>query len=194
MWLKICVARERDMWQCWCNYKQLLLWVHVCVLVSLQIKRLEARLSKTDCTDSEGRERADGERWKEDSCTICECRVCSTYKSICSNVLVSPCFSLRAACPRLPSLNGPVSLWHSCLCFTSSSTSWHYRPPGTSVSTQCSCVPATSLPFVLYLWHFFNANCWQRCWRPHAKPGCLWSSLVFCYHLFNSVYFAHHIW
>ncbi|TMS21463.1 Peroxidasin-like protein [Larimichthys crocea] len=39
-----------------------------------QIKRLETRLSKTDCTDSEGRERTDGERWKKDSCTTCECR------------------------------------------------------------------------------------------------------------------------
>ncbi|KAF7645831.1 hypothetical protein LDENG_00197590 [Lucifuga dentata] len=38
-----------------------------------QIKRLEARLSKTDCTDSEGRERTDGERWKKDPCTTCEC-------------------------------------------------------------------------------------------------------------------------
>ncbi|CAB1449261.1 unnamed protein product [Pleuronectes platessa] len=39
-----------------------------------QIKRLETRLSKTDCTDSEGRERTDAERWKKDSCTTCECR------------------------------------------------------------------------------------------------------------------------
>ncbi|KAM9708996.1 peroxidasin homolog isoform 2-T2 [Menidia menidia] len=39
-----------------------------------QIKRLEARLSKTDCTDNEGRERTDGERWKKDSCSTCECR------------------------------------------------------------------------------------------------------------------------
>uniref|UniRef100_A0A669BZZ4 Peroxidasin n=1 Tax=Oreochromis niloticus TaxID=8128 RepID=A0A669BZZ4_ORENI len=39
-----------------------------------QIKRLEARLSTTDCTDSEGRERADGDRWKKDPCATCECR------------------------------------------------------------------------------------------------------------------------
>lgn len=45
------------------------------VLMFLQIKRLEARLSTTDCTDSEGRERADGERWKKDPCATCECRV-----------------------------------------------------------------------------------------------------------------------
>ncbi|XP_042186048.1 peroxidasin homolog isoform X2 [Oncorhynchus tshawytscha] len=38
-----------------------------------QIKRLEARLSKTDCTDAEGRERSDGERWKKDPCSTCEC-------------------------------------------------------------------------------------------------------------------------
>ncbi|CAB1335023.1 unnamed protein product, partial [Coregonus sp. 'balchen'] len=39
-----------------------------------QIKRLEARLSKTDCTDAEGRERSDGERWKNDPCSTCECK------------------------------------------------------------------------------------------------------------------------
>ncbi|KAI9540973.1 hypothetical protein NQZ68_035260 [Dissostichus eleginoides] len=39
-----------------------------------QIKKLEGRLSKTDCTDSEGRDRTDGDRWKKDSCTTCECR------------------------------------------------------------------------------------------------------------------------
>ncbi|KAJ8288623.1 hypothetical protein COCON_G00012820 [Conger conger] len=39
-----------------------------------QIKRLEARLSKTDCTDEEGRERSNTERWKKDACTTCECR------------------------------------------------------------------------------------------------------------------------
>ncbi|XP_021440239.2 peroxidasin isoform X2 [Oncorhynchus mykiss] len=39
-----------------------------------QIKRLEARLSKTDCTDAAGRERSDGERWKNDPCSTCECK------------------------------------------------------------------------------------------------------------------------
>ncbi|XP_064860344.1 peroxidasin homolog isoform X2 [Oncorhynchus nerka] len=39
-----------------------------------QIKRLEARLSKTDCIDAEGRERSDGERWNKDPCSTCECR------------------------------------------------------------------------------------------------------------------------
>ncbi|XP_061699023.1 peroxidasin isoform X1 [Syngnathoides biaculeatus] len=39
-----------------------------------QIKRLEARLSKTDCTDSNGRERTNGDRWKHDLCTQCECK------------------------------------------------------------------------------------------------------------------------
>uniref|UniRef100_A0A1A8LEU1 Peroxidasin homolog n=2 Tax=Nothobranchius pienaari TaxID=704102 RepID=A0A1A8LEU1_9TELE len=38
-----------------------------------QIKRLEARLHKTDCTDGEGRERTDGERWRKDPCSTCEC-------------------------------------------------------------------------------------------------------------------------
>uniref|UniRef100_A0AAY4DN87 Peroxidase n=1 Tax=Denticeps clupeoides TaxID=299321 RepID=A0AAY4DN87_9TELE len=39
-----------------------------------QIKRLEARLSRTDCTDTEGQEHSDGERWKKDVCSTCECR------------------------------------------------------------------------------------------------------------------------
>ncbi|XP_023807204.1 peroxidasin homolog isoform X2 [Oryzias latipes] len=39
-----------------------------------QIKRLESRLSRTDCTDRDGRERKDGERWKDDSCSTCQCR------------------------------------------------------------------------------------------------------------------------
>ncbi|XP_026789759.3 peroxidasin [Pangasianodon hypophthalmus] len=39
-----------------------------------QIKRLEVRLSKTDCTDEEGRQRGNREAWKKDPCTTCECR------------------------------------------------------------------------------------------------------------------------
>ncbi|XP_053365553.1 peroxidasin [Clarias gariepinus] len=39
-----------------------------------QIKRLEARLSKTDCTDEEGKQRGNRDAWKKDSCTTCECR------------------------------------------------------------------------------------------------------------------------
>ncbi|KAJ7988928.1 hypothetical protein DPEC_G00314270 [Dallia pectoralis] len=39
-----------------------------------QIKRLEARLSETDCTDAEGRVRSDGEMWKKDPCSTCECK------------------------------------------------------------------------------------------------------------------------
>ncbi|KAJ3612857.1 hypothetical protein NHX12_019114 [Muraenolepis orangiensis] len=39
-----------------------------------QIKRLETRLSKTDCTDSESRDRADGDHWQQEPCTTCECR------------------------------------------------------------------------------------------------------------------------
>uniref|UniRef100_A0A3B5QTC0 Peroxidasin n=1 Tax=Xiphophorus maculatus TaxID=8083 RepID=A0A3B5QTC0_XIPMA len=39
-----------------------------------QIKKLEARLHKSTCTDGEGRERIDRERWRKDSCSTCECR------------------------------------------------------------------------------------------------------------------------
>ncbi|CAM4650438.1 unnamed protein product [Leuciscus chuanchicus] len=39
-----------------------------------QIKRLEGRLSRTDCADEDGRERVDGESWKKNPCTICQCK------------------------------------------------------------------------------------------------------------------------
>ncbi|GAA6096931.1 peroxidasin homolog [Tachysurus ichikawai] len=39
-----------------------------------QIKRLEVRLSKTDCTDHEGGQWGNREAWKKDPCTTCECR------------------------------------------------------------------------------------------------------------------------
>ncbi len=177
--------------------------LNICVLVSFQIKRLETRLSKTDCTDSEGRERTDGERWKKDSCTICECRVRSTYKTKCSAngwqththsacsshfshsqklimFLVSPCFSLRAGCPS-ESFLWVQSAQFKCPSFSLSDTLasvsplGSYPPPGTGVSSQCLCAPATSLPPILYLWHFFSASYWQRWWQLHAKPGFLWS-------------------
>uniref|UniRef100_A0A672R5U5 Peroxidasin n=1 Tax=Sinocyclocheilus grahami TaxID=75366 RepID=A0A672R5U5_SINGR len=38
-----------------------------------QIKRLEGRLSRTDCADEDGRERVDGESWKKNPCTTCQC-------------------------------------------------------------------------------------------------------------------------
>ncbi|XP_033874603.3 peroxidasin-like isoform X1 [Acipenser ruthenus] len=39
-----------------------------------QIKKLESRLSKSDCTDETGRERSSTESWKRDLCTTCECK------------------------------------------------------------------------------------------------------------------------
>lgn len=50
----------------------------------LQIKRLENRLSKTECIDNNGQERKDGEQWKKDSCTLCECKVGFLAKSLCT--------------------------------------------------------------------------------------------------------------
>lgn len=47
---------------------------------NLQIKRLEGRLSRTGCTDDEGREREDGQSWKKDHCTVCQCKVSSPRK------------------------------------------------------------------------------------------------------------------
>ncbi|KAG8445591.1 hypothetical protein GDO86_010388 [Hymenochirus boettgeri] len=38
-----------------------------------QIKKLESRLSNTDCTDDSGEPHSTNERWKRDSCTECEC-------------------------------------------------------------------------------------------------------------------------
>lgn len=58
----------------------------------LQIKRLENRLSKTECTDNNGQERKDGERWKKDSCTLCECKVGFLAKSLCT--LLNPLYSI----------------------------------------------------------------------------------------------------
>ncbi|XP_067224184.1 peroxidasin homolog isoform X4 [Chanodichthys erythropterus] len=39
-----------------------------------QIKRLEGRLSRTDCADEDGRERVDGESWKKNPCSTCQCK------------------------------------------------------------------------------------------------------------------------
>ncbi|XP_069584102.1 peroxidasin homolog isoform X1 [Ranitomeya imitator] len=39
-----------------------------------QIKKLESRLSSTDCTEETGRTRTTNERWNKDSCTKCECK------------------------------------------------------------------------------------------------------------------------
>uniref|UniRef100_H3AWY7 Peroxidasin n=1 Tax=Latimeria chalumnae TaxID=7897 RepID=H3AWY7_LATCH len=39
-----------------------------------QIKKLESRLSKTDCTDENGKERSNNENWKKDPCTTCGCK------------------------------------------------------------------------------------------------------------------------
>ncbi|KAM8809372.1 peroxidasin homolog [Eudromia elegans] len=40
-----------------------------------QIKKLESRLSKTDCTDEKGKSYSSNETWKRDPCTVCECKV-----------------------------------------------------------------------------------------------------------------------
>uniref|UniRef100_G3WUC2 Peroxidasin n=1 Tax=Sarcophilus harrisii TaxID=9305 RepID=G3WUC2_SARHA len=39
-----------------------------------QIKKLESRLSKTECTDEKGKSYPSNEKWKRDSCTMCECK------------------------------------------------------------------------------------------------------------------------
>ncbi|XP_053565707.1 peroxidasin homolog isoform X2 [Bombina bombina] len=38
-----------------------------------QIKKLESRLSSTDCTDETGKSYSTNEKWNKDSCTKCEC-------------------------------------------------------------------------------------------------------------------------
>ncbi|GAB0185762.1 peroxidasin [Grus japonensis] len=40
-----------------------------------QIKKLESRLSKSDCTDEKGKSYSSNETWKRDPCTVCECKV-----------------------------------------------------------------------------------------------------------------------
>uniref|UniRef100_A0AAV2JCT5 Peroxidase n=1 Tax=Knipowitschia caucasica TaxID=637954 RepID=A0AAV2JCT5_KNICA len=65
-----------------------------------QIKRLEARLRKSECVDADGRERADGDQWKQDSCTSCECteaQVTCTVKSCLPPQCKHP-VSLKGAC------------------------------------------------------------------------------------------------
>ncbi|XP_072490423.1 peroxidasin homolog isoform X2 [Notamacropus eugenii] len=39
-----------------------------------QIKKLESRLSKTECTDEKGKSYSSNDKWKRDSCTVCECK------------------------------------------------------------------------------------------------------------------------
>ncbi|XP_057200052.1 peroxidasin homolog isoform X1 [Triplophysa rosa] len=65
-----------------------------------QIKRLEGRLSKTGCTDEEGREREDGKSWKKDHCTVCQCKEAQVT-----------CFVEK--CPRVVCVN-PVTPKGSC--------------------------------------------------------------------------------
>lgn len=67
-----------------------------------QIKRLEGRLSKSGCTDEEGREREDGESWKKNHCTMCQCKepqvTCFVEK--CSPVAcVNPVTPKGSCCP-----------------------------------------------------------------------------------------------
>uniref|UniRef100_A0A8C4YU05 Peroxidasin n=1 Tax=Gadus morhua TaxID=8049 RepID=A0A8C4YU05_GADMO len=70
-------------------------------LVPVQIKRLEARQSKTDCTDSEGRARTDGDRWRQEACTTCECRVghhVTCFVESCPPVACQKPVKLKGAC------------------------------------------------------------------------------------------------
>lgn len=39
-----------------------------------QIKKLESRLSTTECVDAGGESHANSTKWKKDACTICECK------------------------------------------------------------------------------------------------------------------------
>lgn len=68
-----------------------------------------------------------------------------------------------------------LSVWHSCQCFTSSSTSWHHPPPGSRASPQCFCAQATSLHFILYLTLF---EC-QLLAELLAAPCQTWPPLIF---------------
>ncbi|XP_024116963.1 peroxidasin isoform X4 [Oryzias melastigma] len=65
-----------------------------------QIKRLESRLSRTDCTDKEGHERRDGERWKDDSCSTCECREAQVtcFVESCPPVTCKKPIKVKGAC------------------------------------------------------------------------------------------------
>ncbi|CAG5866190.1 unnamed protein product, partial [Menidia menidia] len=79
-----------------------------------QIKRLEARLSKTDCTDNEGRERTDGERWKKDSCSTCECKDAQVtcFVESCPQAECKQPIKLKGACCPVCLPQGDVSQRH----------------------------------------------------------------------------------
>ncbi|XP_050958877.1 peroxidasin homolog [Labeo rohita] len=74
-----------------------------------QIKKLEGRLSKTDCADEDGRERVDGESWKKNPCTTCQCKeaqvTCFVEKCLQATCLnpVTPKGSCCPVCLNQPS-------------------------------------------------------------------------------------------
>ncbi|KAJ8290609.1 hypothetical protein GJAV_G00015230 [Gymnothorax javanicus] len=70
-----------------------------------QIKRLEARLNKTHCTDEVGQERRNTERWKKNACTACECRDAqiTCFVETCPSVACPKPVKLKGVCcPRCP--------------------------------------------------------------------------------------------
>lgn len=103
----------------------------------------------------------------------CLTTACSSEPFLCST------FSLSGTSSSVPPLPPPLG---STLLLA------HYLP------TVCLCATSTSLPFILYLWHFLSANSWQQ---PHAKIDCLRSSVLSSpipLTLCCLFYFAHHIW
>uniref|UniRef100_H3CS91 Peroxidasin n=1 Tax=Tetraodon nigroviridis TaxID=99883 RepID=H3CS91_TETNG len=73
-----------------------------------QIKQLEKRVSKTECTDSTGQERTDGERWEKDPCTLCECKDAQV------TCLVQSCPPVGCKQPvKLKGICCPVCLQHT---------------------------------------------------------------------------------
>ncbi|MGH0149173.1 UNVERIFIED_CONTAM: hypothetical protein FKN15_062838, partial [Acipenser sinensis] len=58
-----------------------------------QIKKLESRLSKSDCTDETGRERSSTESWKQDLCTSCECKESCVFNPQGRAVFITGCDS-----------------------------------------------------------------------------------------------------
>ncbi|XP_066468473.1 peroxidasin homolog isoform X2 [Tiliqua scincoides] len=67
-----------------------------------QIKKLESRLSRTECTDEKGKSYSSNETWKKDPCTMCECKVgqITCYVESCPpNDCATPVKLKGACCP-----------------------------------------------------------------------------------------------
>ncbi|XP_012582834.1 PREDICTED: peroxidasin homolog [Condylura cristata] len=80
-----------------------------------QIKKLESRISTSECADADGEPHAEGAAWKKDACTTCECHVSAALAAVLRALAAQPravlglpsgrgegCSRLREGCPGGP--------------------------------------------------------------------------------------------